>query len=64
MPKQTKHSHFIPSPFPAVTQYENAFINDWKKNTRKAMVDVLEYVATATADAIKNKEDFKPEENE
>ena len=27
-----KHDkHFIPSPFPTVTQYENTFINSWKK---------------------------------
>lgn len=49
-----KHNHFIPSPFPTVTQYENAFINSWKKNTAKAVAEVLKYMAQATAFAMKN----------
>lgn len=64
MSNQAKHNHFIPSPFKVVTQYEDAFIKDWKQNTKDAVMDVLEYVATATADAIKNKDDFKPEEED
>lgn len=52
-----KHDkHFIPSPFPTVTQYENAFINSWKKNTANAVAEVLKYMAKATAFAIKNNE--------
>lgn len=56
--KQTKESHFIPSPFPAVTEYENAFVKEWNKNTAKAVAEVLQYMAKATAAAIKeNRED-------
>lgn len=52
-----KHNHkFIPSPFPTVTQYENAFVNSWKKNTAEAVAEVLKYMAQATAFAIKNNE--------
>ena len=49
-------SHFIPSPFPAVTQYENAFIRAWNENTARAVAEVLKYIARATAFAIKDKD--------
>lgn len=55
--KEQKHSHFIPSPFPAVTEYENAFVKEWNKNTANAVAEVLKYIAQATASAIKEKED-------
>lgn len=32
--KEHKHSHFIPSPFQTVTEYENAFIKAWGKKTK------------------------------
>ena len=52
-----KHDkHFIPSPFPTVTQYENTFINSWKKNMANAVAEVLKYMAKTTAFAIKNNE--------
>lgn len=51
--KETKHSHFIPSPFPAVTEYENTFVKEWNKNTAEAVAEVLKYIAQATASAIK-----------
>lgn len=51
--KQTKDSHFIPSPFPAVTEYENTFVKEWNKNTAEAVAEVLKYIAQATASAIK-----------
>lgn len=51
--KQTKDSHFIPSPFPAVTEYENTFVKEWNKNTANAVAEVLKYMAQATASAIK-----------
>lgn len=55
-----KHkSNFIPSPFPAVTQYENVFIKEWRKNTAEAVAEVLKYLAQTTASAIKNKEEFE-----
>ena len=55
-----KHkSHFIPSPFKAVTQYENVFIKDWRKNTASAVAEVLKYLAQATASALKNKGEFE-----
>ena len=47
-------SHFIPSPFKVVTQYENAFVKSWNENTAHAMADILKYIAKATADAIKS----------
>lgn len=58
--KEHKHTHFIPSPFPTVTEYENAFVKEWNKNTAKAVAEVLQYMAKATAAAIKeNREDKK-----
>lgn len=58
--KEHKHSHFIPSPFPAVTEYENTFIKVWNKNTAEAVAEVLKYMAKATAYAIKeNREEKK-----
>lgn len=51
--KQTKDSHFIPSPTSAVTEYENAFIEAWNKNTAEAVAEVLKFLAKATATAIK-----------
>ena len=55
-----KHSNFIPSPFPAVTEYENTFIKVWNKNTAEAVAEVLQYMAKATAYAIKeNREEKK-----
>ena len=58
--KEHKHTHFIPSPFPAVTEYENTFIKVWNKNTAEAVAEVLQYMAKATASAIKeNREEKK-----
>lgn len=51
--KETKNSHFIPSPFPAVTEYENTFVKEWNKNTAEAVAEVLKYMAQATASVIK-----------
>lgn len=53
--KEQKHSHFIPSPYPAVTEYENAFVKEWNNNTAEAVAEVLKYVAQATASAIKER---------
>jgi hypothetical protein len=52
--KQTKESHFIPSEFPTVTQYENSFIKKWNQNTTGAVAEVLKYIAKVTASAIKD----------
>ena len=57
--KEHKHSHFIPSPFPTVTEYENAFVKEWNKNTAKAVAEVLQYMAKATAAAIKENQEEK-----
>lgn len=57
--KQTKESHFIPSPFPAVTEYENTFVKEWNKNTANAVAEVLKYMAQATASAIKETKEKK-----
>lgn len=51
--KETKHSHFISSSFPAVTEYENTFVKEWNKNTANAVAEVLKYIAQATASAIR-----------
>ena len=57
--KEHKHSHFIPSPFPTVTEYENTFIKVWNKNTAEAVAEVIHYAARATASAIKEAEEKK-----
>ena len=49
-----KDSHFIPSPFPAVTQYENQSIKEWNENTARAVAEMLKYIAAATASASKS----------
>ena len=56
MSHSSKHIHYIPSPFPAVNQYEGEFIKQWNKNTAEEMAEVLKYIATATASAIKEKQ--------
>lgn len=57
--KQTKDSHFIPSPLPAVTEYENTFVKVWNENTANAVAEVLKYMAQATASAIKETKEEK-----
>lgn len=58
MPYNAKHTHFLPSPFPTVTQYEDRFIREWNANNAAALGDVLKYIADATAAAVKElKED-------
>lgn len=57
--KEHKHIHFIPSPFPTVTEYENTFIKVWNKNTAEAVAEVLQYMARATASAIKENREGK-----
>ena len=49
----THDTHFIPSPFKVVTQYENAFVRAWNNNIAEAVAEVLKYIANATAVAIK-----------
>lgn len=53
--KQQKDSHFIPSQLPAVTQYEDEFVDEWNKNTAEAVGELLKYLAKSTAEAIKEK---------
>ena len=53
MSKQHKHE-LIKSPFPVVNQYESEFVREWNNNTAKAVADLLKYLATATAAAIKD----------
>lgn len=49
-----KHeSHFIPSPYPIVTSYENEFVKEFNNNLSGAVAEVLKYIAKATASAIK-----------
>ena len=64
MPYNAKHTHFLPSPFPTVTQYEDRFIREWNANNAAALGDVLKYIADATAVAVKElKEDGTKEDN-
>lgn len=51
-----KNGHFIPSPFPAVTAYEDEFVKVWNNNTAEAVAEVLKYMAKATASAVKETE--------
>lgn len=51
--KKHKHSHFIPSPFQAVTEYETEFAEDGKKYIANNMVELLQYVAKTTVTVIK-----------
>lgn len=63
MVKKGKHdSHFIPSPFPVVTSYENAFIKRFNDNLAGAVAEVLKYIAHATASSIH--ETMKAEDND
>lgn len=57
--KQTINTHFIPSPYKVVTEYENKFVRVWNENTAKAMGEVLKYIANQTAQVIKDKEKLK-----
>lgn len=44
-----KHeSHFIPSPFQTVTQYEDEFANAFKINLKSSIEEVLKMLATIT----------------
>lgn len=54
-----KNNHFIPSPFPAVTAYENEFVKVWNNNTAEAVAEVLKYMAKSTAFAIKETKETK-----
>ena len=52
------HKHeFIKSPIPAVNQFERKFIQAWNENMAGAVSDVLKYVASETANAIKKNEE-------
>lgn len=48
-----KDSHFIPSPFKVVTEYENKFIEEFNENLAEAVTDVFKYTAKVTASALK-----------
>lgn len=45
MGKPKHESHFIPSPFKVVTEYEDEFIKEWKKNTDNALTEVVKFIA-------------------
>ena len=51
--KHNKKSNFLPSPYPVVTSYENAFVKKFNENIAGAVADVLKYIAQATASSIK-----------
>lgn len=52
--KHSHDDHFLPSPFPVVTAYENKFIKEFNNNIAGAVAEVLKYIARATASEIKN----------
>ena len=55
-----KHeSHFIPSPYPTVTSYENEFVKEFNNNLSGAVAEVLKYIAKATASAIAGRGVFR-----
>ena len=62
MPYNAKHTHFLPSPVPTVTQYEDRFIREWNANNAAALGDVLKYIADATAVAVKELKENGPKE--
>ena len=47
------HDHFIPSPYPVVTAYENEFIKKYNNTMSAAVSEVLKYMAKVTAAEIK-----------
>lgn len=49
-----KDSHFIPSEYKAVTEYEDEFIALFNSNLAAAVTDVLKYIAKITAAAVKS----------
>lgn len=50
------HDHFIPSPYPVVTAYENEFIKKYNNTMSAAVSEVLKYMAKVTAAEIKGNE--------
>lgn len=51
------HEHTrIPSPIPAVNQYEGVFLRDGNRFMAEAVADVIRYIKTATDDKIKEQE--------
>lgn len=57
--KQTIETHFIPSPYKVVTEYENELKKKWDENTANAVAEILKYIANQTGRAIKNKDKLK-----
>lgn len=55
--KHSHDDHFLPSPFPVVTAYENQFIKEFNNNIAGAVAEVLKYIARVTAAEIKNIKD-------
>lgn len=51
-----QHDHFIPSPYPVVTAYENEFIKKYNNTMSAAVSEVLKYMAKVTAAEIKGNE--------
>ena len=51
--KHSHDNHFLPSPYPVVTSYENTFIKKFNDNLSGAVTEVLKYIARATAQVIK-----------
>lgn len=57
MGKPKHENHFIPSPFKVVTEYEDEFIKEWKKNTNNALTEVVKFIADLVKDNEKESKD-------
>ena len=51
--KHSHNDHFLPSPYPVVASYGNAFIKKFNDNLSSTVAEVLKYIARAIAQTIK-----------
>ena len=58
--KYSHNDHFLSSPYPVVTSYENAFIKKFNDNLSSAVAEVLKYIACATAQTSKEEKQETP----
>lgn len=60
-----RHEHTrIPSPIPAVNQYEGVFLREGNKFMAEAVADVIRYIKRATEDVIREDAKIDYEEDE
>ena len=51
--KHSHNDHFLPSTYPVVASYGNAFIKKFNDNLSSTVAEVLKYIARATVQTIK-----------